>query len=382
MRSRSVDVVADGPPSADPYDPAAPAWALAGAFAARGATVRVLHPTGPNPTATPEGVTSVPLEPPHRHPGAAIEPAELARAAGHRIAPGAELVVRDPSGLGPLGVARKSSGPPTIVGLVRRVELAAFDRERSGRPPVGFVDRIDTWRDRRSVRRLERLALAEADRLFCDEAGLATSIAKEYAVPERKIRPVPTAVALPPGLPSREAARARFKLPLDVPVVVAPAAVDRAELAGIDRAREAFRRVRSLFVGVRLVIVGAGAPVEPGVQAHPERDLATFASALVAGDVALLLGRIPGFDPGVALAQATGCPVLALPGAPFPSPPGEAARIAPSDDAGDVASVLAELLADPALRRTIAGAGREYSVQFAPERVAEQIESGASRRAG
>ena len=382
MRFASVDVLAAGPPSVDPYDPAASAWALASGFRARGATVRVLHPGGPADGTPPAGVTSVPLTPARRHPGAAIEPAELAAAAGRRLAPGAELVVRDPSGLGSLGVSRKTNGPPTIVGLVRRIELATFDEERSSRRPVGFVDRLDTWRDRRSVRRLERLALGEADRLFCDETELAKSIAKEYALPERKLRPVATAVRVPSELPSREAARGTFKLPLDVPVVVALASADRAEAAGLDRVREAFHRVRSLFVGVRLVVVGASVPVEPGVQSHPERDLSTFANALVAGDVAVFASRLPGFDPGIALAQAVGCPVLAYPKSAFPTPPGGAVRTPPSEDDGDAASSLAELLADPALRREVARSGREYATQFVPERVAARIEEESARRAG
>ena len=380
MRWRSVDVVAAGPPSADPYDPAAAAWALAGAFAARGTSVRVLHPGAAS--AAPAGIESVPLELRGRHPGAAVEPAELAAAAGRRLKAGVELVVRDPSGLGRLGVSRKPSGPPTIVGLVRGVELAAFDRERSSRAPVGFVDRLDTWRDRRSVRRLERLALEETDRLFYDSPELPKALAQEYSISERKLRPAPPAVPTAPTRPTREAARAQLRLPLDVPVVVAPAAVDRPEPAGVDRAREAFRRVRSLFAGARLVVVGAPAPVEPGVEAIAGRDLDTFAAAFAASDVAVFAGRLPGFDPGVTLAQSIGCAAVVLPGMPFPIPPGNAVRVAPSDDPGDVASVLAELLADPALRRELAKAGTAYAGPFAPDRVADRIEAESSRVAG
>jgi len=382
MALRSVDLVAAGPPSTDPYDPAAAAWALAGAFVARGSATRVLHPGSADPGLVPPRVTSVPLELPLRHPGAAVEPAELAAAAGRRLRAGVELVVRDPSGLGRLGVARKPNGPPTIAGVVREFELSEFDRERSGRAPVGFVDRFDTWRDRRSVRRLERLALVEADRLFYGEAELARSLVKEYGVPERRLLVAPSAVLVPAEVPKRDAARAHLKLPLDVPVVVAPAATDRPAPAGVDRAREAFRRVRSLFAGARLVVVGAPAPTEPGVQSVPERDLGSFAGAFAAADVALFAGRSGGFDPGVAIAQALGCPTIVFPGAAFPAPPGASVREVPSNDPGDAASVLAELLADPALCRELATAGRAYGAQFAPERVAGLIESGASRRAG
>jgi glycosyltransferase involved in cell wall biosynthesis len=383
MRFRSIDVVAAGPPSADPYDPSAPAWALAAAFARRGSCVRVLHPGGGGKTpAVQPDVISVPLDLKGRHPGAAVEPAELAAAAGRRLEDGVDLVVRDPSGLGRLGIARKPNGPPTILGLVRGGELSLFDRERSSRAPVGVVDRIDTWRDRRSVRRLERLALEEADRLFYDQIELARALAKEYAIPERRLRPAPPAVAVPAERPTRAEARTRLKLPLDVPVVVAQAAVDRPEAAGVDRAREAFRRVRSLFAGARLVVVGAPAPVEPGVQSVSERDIGAFVNAMAAGDVAIFTGRAPGFDPGVALAQAIGCATMVLPGVTFPSPPVNATRVAPSDDPGDAASLLAELLADPALRRELVKAGSEYAAQFVPDHVADVLEAEASRWSG
>ena len=113
---RTVDVIAVGPCPWDPYDPTAPAWALAAGMATWGDHVRVLHPTGPTTAPAPEGVETLAIELPIRRPGAAVEGAALALAAGRRIRPDAELVVRDPFGLGPLWGARRRGGVPPIGG--------------------------------------------------------------------------------------------------------------------------------------------------------------------------------------------------------------------------------------------------------------------------
>ena len=381
MPFRSVDVVAAGPPSSDLYDPAAPAWALAVGFARRGASVRVLHPVGLSPGTPPRGVTAVPVEIPLRHPGHAAEPAEFAAAAGRQIRAVAELVVRDPAGLGRLAPPRRGGTGPAIAAVLRSVELASFDRERGARPASGVLDRLDTWRDRRSVRRLERQALDEADRLFFDAPEVAKSVAREYDVPERRLRASPPAIAPPDDGSSRAEARAAFRLPLDVPVVLAPAPVESAEASGIDWAREAFRRVHPLFPGVRLLVVGAPPPTEPGVSGAAERDATTFARAVAAADLALVAGRADGVDPAAVLSLQAGVPVIAGPGARFPDAPLRAIRRCASDDAGDAASALAELLADPALRRELGTEAREYAKRFAPEEVAAAIEA-ALRPAG
>ena len=118
------------------------------------------------------------------------------------------------------------------------------------------------------------------------------------AIPERRFRAALPPVPLLPTAPTREEARASFRIPADVPVVVAPAAFDQPEPSGTDRAREAFRRVRSFFPGARLLLIGTTAPAEPGVAVAPERDGPTFARALAAADIAVFPRRVPGFDPG------------------------------------------------------------------------------------
>jgi len=375
MTSRTVDVIARGPPSTDPYDPAAEAWALAAALAARGDRVVVLHPAGSPGTAPPPGTTAVPVELPLRRPGAAVEGAEFAAAAARRLRPDADLVLRDPAGLGKLGLHRSARGGPVLGAFVREVELATFDRERGGRAPTGIRDRIDTWRDRRAVRRLEEAALREADRLFYDSPALPPELRKEYAIPERRFRPALPPVPFLSEPPTRDAARASFRIPADVPVVATLAAFEQSDLAGVDLAREAFRRVRSFFPGARLIVAGAMAPNEPGVAVAEARDSATFARALVAADVVVFPRRPPGFDPGVVLALRAQRCVLAGPSVRLPVDPSAALRTVASDDPGEFASALAELLADPAVRRTLASAGERYAAPFEPARVAEVVDA-------
>jgi glycosyltransferase involved in cell wall biosynthesis len=381
MASRTVDVVAAGPPSLDPYTPGATAWALAAALARRGDAVTVLHPAGPDAAAPPDGVTPVALDLPLRRPGAAVEGADLATAAGRRIRPEADAVLRDPIGIGRLGVRRAPGRGPVVAGFVRGIELTAYDRERPTSTP-GFRERLDRWRDRRAIRRLEGAALREADRLFYDAPDLPRVLTEVYGVPAPRCRPALPPVPALPDPPSVEDARASFRIPVDVPVVVAPAPFLSAEESGTDRAREAFRRIRLFFPGARLVVTGTTAPAEPHVTVAPERDGATLARALAAADVVVCDRRTPGFDPGAVLAMRAHRSVLVGPAVRFPVDPGEAVRAVPSDDPGEFASALAELLADPAARRPLAAAGEAYAGGFDPDRVATEVTDALRRGAG
>jgi glycosyltransferase involved in cell wall biosynthesis len=372
MPGRTVDIVAVGPPPFDPYHPAASAWALAAALAAAGDDVQVLHLPGSEAALAPPGVTAVPVNIPLRRPGGPHEPAEFASAAGRKLRKGVELVLRDPAGLGALGVSRARRGP-IVVGFTRGVELHSFEGERPGRPGAGFVDRLDTWLDRRSVRRLERAALQEADRLVYDAAEVARSISEEYAVPDRKMVPLPPAVPELPPLPSRELSRQNLRIPQDVPVAVAPMAFDVREPSGLDRVLDAFRRVRPFFPGVRLVVCGAPAPSDPGVISLPDRHAETLADALAGADVAVFARRSPGFDPGMVLAARAGVPPIVLPDARFPLDPKGGVRIAATTDAGDLASILAELLADPASQKEVGRSAQRFAEAFLPSRVASAL---------
>lgn len=376
MAPRAVDVVAPAGLSADPYAPGATAWAIAGALAARGDSVSVLYPAGPEGSASLADVRTVPVELPLRHPGAPAEGAELATAAGRHLRREADVVIRDPVGLGRLGLPRGRG--PVVAGFVRGVELTAYDHDRPG-GSAGFRDRLDRWRDRRAVRRLEEAALRDADRLFCDAPGLPRLLHDVYGVAESRCQTALPPVAGPSRLPTLEEARSSFHIPNDVPVVVAPAAFDGPEPSGTDRAREAFRRVRSFFPGARLLITGASAPADAHATVVPDRDVDSLVRALVAADVAIFARRVPGFDPGAVLALRASRAVIAGPSVVFPADPGEAVRRVADDDPGELASALAELLADPAVRRPLAAAGQAYAARYDPDRVVAEFSDSLGR---
>jgi glycosyltransferase involved in cell wall biosynthesis len=378
---RTIDLVAVGPCPRDPYDPAASAWALAAGFAAGGDTVRVLHPAGPESADPPEGVASTVVAVPRRRPGALVEGAFLTQAAGRRIRPDADLVVRDPFGLGRLGLDGRRDGAPTVVGVVHRLELITYDAESARRTSASLFDRVDTWRDRRAVRRLERGALDEAQHLVYDSPELPEVLAREYGISAGRLRPVPPSVRDSGRAVSRDAARQEMHLPLDVPVVVAPLASEDPRVSGADRVREAFRRMRSLFAGARLVVVGGTAPSEPGVTSWPDRDSSTFERAFAAGDVTLVAPTAVGFDPGVILSLRARCPVIVGPGVRFPLNPGGAVRTVLSGEPAELAAALAELLADSKERRKLASVGERYADRFHPERVAAMVSDGVAHAA-
>ncbi len=373
MGARSVELIALGPPPVDPYAPAAGAWALARASAERGNSVRVLYPEGLPGGPAPAGVVATAVPVPLRRPGAPSEDAEFAALAGRGIRSGADLVLRDPVGLGPLGVRGRSS--PRLVGFARSIELAAFDRERGGYPSASFVDRLDGWRDRRTLRRLERLALEEPDAVFCDDPGVAVALASEYHLPPERLRPTAPPVPYLANPPSRDRARAAFGIPTDVPVVVVPAAVPSPEVSGVEKAREAFRRVRPFFPGLRMIVVGAPGPTDPGVVTLPGRDAEAFAAAFAAADVAMIVPQTSGFDPGAVFASRAGCATIVGATLTWPAAPAGAVRTVPGDDPGDLASALAELIADPGAARELATKGKELAEAYRPERILDQVDA-------
>ena len=374
MAPRSIDLVAIGAMPSDPYSPLAGVWSMARAAVERGDRVRVLFPHGATGGPPPDGVVAEDVPFALRRPGTTLEDADFASAAGRRIRPDAELIVRDPAGLGPLGVDARRGTHPHLVSFVRSIAIREFDRERNGSPASSFVDRIGVWRDRRAVRRLERAALLEPEVLFCDAPGLADELVSEYGISRTRLRPTTSPVPALADFPSRTQARGHLGIPPDVPTVVAPIAPDAVEAQGTELVREAFRRIRPLFPGVRLVVAGASAPTEPGVVALPPRDAATLATALAAADVALVVPRHRGFDPGVVFAPRAGCATIATGSAELPVAPGAALRVPPSEDPGDVASTLAELVADPAACREMAVAGREYARRYDPRRFWEEVD--------
>ncbi len=372
MASRTVDLVAIGPPPTDPFAPAARAWALARALVRRGDRVSVLYPEGPEGDRVPEGVTALPIAVPLRRPGTPFADAEFAGVVGRRLHREAALVLREPAGLGALGVR----GPRLIV-FAHGAEFLEFDAAAGG---GAFLDRLDRWRDRRSLHRLERAALSEAEAIFCDGPALLETLQTEYGLPRERMRvSLPPVPDLPAG-PSRAEARGSLGIPPDVPAVVVPAFSDRAEENGLALAREACGRIRALFPGVRLILVGATATAEPGTVGLPRRDGSSFALAFSAADVALVIPTRTGFDPAAVFAMRAGCATIAAATVVLPAVPEGAVRVPVSADAGDVASVLAELVADPAACRELGARGRKYAQGFDPERTLAEVDAALGGR--
>ncbi len=378
MPRRTIDVVAAGPAHDDPYDPAAPAWALAVGLAARGHAVQVVHPTsgpeGPRPA-----IPSVAFSPLTPHVGSWEGEAELAHQAGRHLRPEADAVVRDPSGLGPI---RHGHRPRAVVAVVR--SLAAD--HLAGRGPEGRVGglraRLALWGERRAVVRLERAALAEATAVVCDPPSLAEPLRSRYGVEPTRLRSIPTAVGGTGPAPSREDARRALGLPTDVPVATLLAPPGADDPGAVTEVLDAFRRTRPIFTGARLVVRGATAPTGGGISVSPGEDLAGLELALAAADVAIVLPRGGEFDPGPVLALRSGAAVIASPSASLPEGADAAVRRVPARDGGGMASVLAELFADPAERRKLADRGRAVAAPFDPGHVAEALEASGALEGG
>ncbi|MHB8352054.1 MAG: glycosyltransferase family 4 protein, partial [Thermoplasmata archaeon] len=123
------------------------------------------------------------------------------------------------------------------------------------------------------------------------------------------------------------------------------------------------------------IIVGSTGRSEPGVSYLGVVDEATKARALGASDVFLFPAHYEGFGLAPREAMRAGVATIVSRHVPIDGIGGpEVVRVVREDDAGAYASDLAELLADPALRRSLGERGRIYAEQFSPERMAERFE--------
>lgn len=368
MARRTIDVVAAGPPSSDLYDPAASAWALAEGFAARGDSVQVAYPGREGDAPAPPGVTAVPFPAVTGHVGTFLGEAELAKEAGRRLRPTAEVVVRDPAGVGALG---HHAGRRPVVVFVRSLVddedgPAGRSPASTGRPPLG-------WAERRKARRLQRAALAEATTVCCATTVQRDRLRDDYGVRPERLRLAPLAVRTGASPPSREAARRLLAVPDDVPLAVVLPTPEPAGPELLAPALEAFQRTRLIFPGARLVVVGAPEAKGASVVLRPERTLEAVAAAVAAADAAVALGRGHAVDPGLVLSLRAGVATVAPPEVDLGGLGDGAIRRVPTSDAGEVASALAELFADPALRRELGERARDLASPFDPSRLIERL---------
>jgi len=372
MARRVIDIVAAGPPSADPFHPASAAWALADGFAARGHSVLVTYPGPPGKPPTPSGVGVSPFPAVTAHVGSARGEAELARWAADRLRRTSEVVVRDPSGFGSLGHLAKGRA---VVSFVRSLSEDTVPAAGSVSKPSALASKLFGWADRRGDRRLEREALEEATTVCCDTAALRDRVRSDYGVPAARLRVAPRVVPQGPPPPPRDVGRRALGTPDDVllAVVLPPPAPDAPD----DGASlfEAYRRTRPIFPGVRLGVLGSSAPTGPGTIPLPSSDVAAIGTALAAADVALAHRASPGVDPGVVMAMRAGLPCVVDATADLGDNSEEVVRRAHTSDPDELASALTGLFADPAERKALGDRAREFARRFDPLYLAEQLEA-------
>jgi len=350
-------------------------WELAASLVALGHRVRVLYPaTGHDVPRTYKGVDAVPIpvgRPSRRPFGRDIA---IGRAATSLIDPDADLVVGNDEKAGALGPLRGRGGrSPIFAMFVHDVALHTFDTLRPLEPDRGLRQRVGNWLDRRTLRGLEETALTRS-RVILVGSGLNEELLRRhYRVAPDRVRRLPLGVPSPLPVGTKAEARLALKIPSDVPVV---AFVGRTpERQGLPTALDAFRRVRVFFPGARFVVVGSTPKAEPGVLVLGVVDEETKARALRAADVFLFPARYEGF--GLAPREAMGYGLAAVVSSHVPLDGidrDEAVRVVATDDPGDYASELAELLADPALRREIGEAAKACAEEFSFDRMAERFE--------
>lgn len=350
-------------------------WQLARALTERGHAVRVLYPSASLEAPAAFGpVVPVPvpvLKVPRRPFGRDIL---IGRNASALIDRQADLLIGNDEKAGALdGAFLRGGAGPTFGLFVHDVALHTFDTLRPLEPPGGMRQRVGNLLDRRTLKRLEGRALAGARLVVVGSELNRQLLDRYYTVPAERIRHLPHGVPDPLDVGSREAARQALHIPPDVPVAVF---VGRnAERQGLPVALEAFRRVRSFFPGARLIVIGSTTATEPGVLSLGIVDEPTKARAYRAADVVLAPSRYEGF--GLAPREAMRYGVAAIishhvPRDGIPAP--TAWRVPADEEPGSYASELAELFADPALRRRVGEAGRQAADELSYAKMAERFE--------
>ncbi len=373
MARWTIDLLTSGPPTEELFDPAFEAWELLRTLGERGHQVRGLYPdplTGNAPPA-PNGVTAVPVP---SHPSDRGDLVAYLRNARELRSPDADVVLRLPLGPGgSVAAPRGRARAPKIASFVRALAIdSAAPRAESG---TGFFGRFGQWRDRRALRRREGEAIRESDLLIVPQSQVGERIATVYGVARPKLAFLLDPVAAPKLNDPRGVTRQRLRIPLDVELVAYAPGPGANGAADLELALEAFRRIRVFFPGARFAGVGVPVHTDPGVLILPERDRASVDTAFLAADVVLLPRAPLPEDPIPLYALRHGkATILGDAMSIGASNKTKVARIVRSLDPGDVASDLAELLADPSLRRALADAGQKFVAPRTYPRTAERLE--------
>jgi glycosyltransferase involved in cell wall biosynthesis len=375
MAGWAIDFVATAPPEDSRSGLSRVVWDLSSALAARGHAPRVLYPSEPFHLRPPyRGVECVPVpvvkvkrEPYGRERA-------IARAASALLDPASELIVANDEKGGVLDLPRGRHGRrPLFAMFVHDVQQHHLRTMQAlpGRP-AGLRGRLGAWLDRRTIERLERTALERAVAILVSSRENERLLRELYAIPPNRIHPITLPVPMVVPVGTREQCRQDLRIPPDVPVVAFIG--QNPERQGLPLALESFRRVRALFAGVRLLVVGSVGKSEPGVMYLGVVDEETKARALRAADVFLCPARYEGFGLAPREAMRAGLATIVSAHVPFEDAEGEVVRVVAEDSAPAFASELAALLADPEGRRALGERGRLYAERFTPERSAEGFE--------
>ena len=367
-----IEVVALAPPTTIAPGTAPIAWALPQALADLGHEVRVLYPTvseGPAPSL--RRAHAVPLGSAANGRREVPRTADFGRRVAAEIDRSAQLWLGFDPAAGAIPAAR-GRGPARAY-VAETIALDSLVRPGVAGARSGLRERVGGWLDRRTLRGLEETAVRRADAVFATRRGTGERLAELYEVPSRAIHEIPPGVPAPLDVGTKAQVRLGLHVPPDVPVAAFVGRDPAAE--GLETALAAFRKVRVLFAGARFLVAGASLPPEPGVLCVGANDADARARVLRAADVLLFPAGPSGTPqaPWDALGYGIAMIVSArVPRDGLDDP--RAIRTAASDDVGDYASELAELLADPALRRTLGEAAKACAASLTFDRMAERVE--------
>lgn len=297
------------------------------------------------------------------------------RMASDCLDPEVDVVVGNDEKAGALTVPRRTrSGSVLRAQFVHDVALHTFDTLRPLEPSRGWRQKLGNWLDRRALIRLEGSALRKADLVMAGSELNRRLVEQHYSIPRGRVELLPYGVPDPMPIGTREESRGALHIPLDVPVVLF---VGRTpERQGLPMVLAAFRRIRPLFQGVRLIVVGSTLPTEPGVLSLGVVDEETKARAFRAADLFALPARYEGFGLAPREAMRYGIATVVSTQVPMEgADPKRDVRIVPPEDVAAWASELADLLADTGARRAMGEAGRVWADGFRYEKMADRFEA-------